>query len=132
MHDLATPNSQSQFLRDYAGRLVQCTSVVHSNLSQQIVLTSEDKLRLSLTKHLSRMEKRRAWITPLGILLTIVIVFPTTRFQAFLLSAQTWEAVFRDIVKCCGSAFIVCVSRAHTVNGLMLPLRRSVAVHLGS
>ena len=38
----------------------------------------------------------------------------------------------RDIVKCCGSAFIVCVSRAHTVNGLVLPLRRSVAVHLGS
>jgi len=88
-----TPPPQAEIVT-FAGELIQKTSRIHLNLGQEFVLTTDDKIRLCLNKHLSRVEKRNAWITPLGVLLTIIIVFPTTTFQPFVCSAETWEAVF--------------------------------------
>ena len=85
----------------YAGKLIQRTSKIHLNLGQEFVLTTDDKIRLCLNKHLSRVEKQNAWITPLGILLTIIIVFPTTQFQSFVFSAETWEAIFIVVCAIC-------------------------------
>jgi hypothetical protein len=79
----------------FASQFMQDTSKVYSNLGQEIIITTEDKIRLCLMKHLSQMEKRNAWIAPLGILLTIAIVFPTTTFRDFFfLTADTWKAIF--------------------------------------
>jgi hypothetical protein len=86
---------QVSVLMGVASQFIQDTSKVYSNLGQDIIITTDDKIRLCLIEHLSKMEKKNAWIAPLGILLTIIIVFPTTTFREFLfLSADTWKAIF--------------------------------------
>lgn len=79
-----------QFVHD----TVEVTTV-HSNLAQEIVKITVDKLKLILQAHLENMERRRDWIAPLGILITMLVVFPTTEFKAFAgLKAEVWEAFF--------------------------------------
>jgi hypothetical protein len=87
------PTEQSQIV-NFAGQLIQQTSKVHFNLEQEFIFTTDDKIRICLTDHLSRMEKRTSWIAPLGVLLAILVVFPTTTFKSFIVSAETWEAIF--------------------------------------
>jgi len=96
MSELTPPKEQAQVgtFAAYTGQLMQRTSRVHFNVGQEIVVTTEDKVWRILTNHLSRIEKRDAWITPLGILITLLVVFATTSFQQFLFSAETWEAIF--------------------------------------
>lgn len=68
---------------------------VDTNVTQQIIITTADKARLCSMQTLERMEQRRAWIAPAGILATLVVVFPTTTFQDFLgLSKEYWRALF--------------------------------------
>jgi len=68
---------------------------IYNNLSQEIVKITIDKLRLILTLYLRDMEKRKNWITPFGILLTLLLVFATTTFRdAFYIKSSTWEAFF--------------------------------------
>lgn len=69
-------------------------SEVHLNVSQEVVITTEDKIRICLTDHLKRMEKRLAWIAPLGVLITIVITLVTSTFKAIVFDAATWRAIF--------------------------------------
>ncbi len=68
---------------------------VDTNVTQQIIVTTADKARLCLMQTLDRMEQRKAWIAPAGILATMIVVFPTTTFQDFLgLSREYWRALF--------------------------------------
>jgi hypothetical protein len=73
--------------------LVQNTRV-HINVTQEVIVVTEDKVRLCLHNHLVRLEARNRWIAPAGILLTIVVAFATTTFRDFVLPASTWQAVF--------------------------------------
>lgn len=68
--------------------------VVHINTSQQLIITTEDKLHLCLLRNKQYLGKKTAWITPLGILLTLVVTFATTTFRDIGFSAYTWEAIF--------------------------------------
>lgn len=67
---------------------------VHTNLAQDIVVTTEDKIRICLMNHLNKIEKKNSWIAPAGILVTIIIALLTTTFKNFYLSADTWVAIF--------------------------------------
>lgn len=70
-------------------------TTVHSNLSQEIVKITVDRLKLILQEHAENMEAKSGWGTPLGILITMLIVFPTTEFKEFLgLKAEVWQAGF--------------------------------------
>jgi hypothetical protein len=93
MSDSIPPVEQAQIV-SFAGQLIQQKSKVHFNLEQEFILATEDKIRLCLADHLARMERRNAWIAPLGILLTIILVFVTTTFKSFIFSSETWEAFF--------------------------------------
>jgi hypothetical protein len=97
------PRKQAQIVMDIAGQKIQDASIVYVNLGQGIILTNEDKIRICLMEHLGRMEGKRAWFVPLGIFLTILVVFPTTTFHDFLVSGDTWRAVF---ILCGGISFI--------------------------
>lgn len=67
----------------------------HTNLNQEIIQITEDKLRLLLHEHIKYMEHRNQWIAPLSLIITLAIVFTTTTFQdAVYLSADTWRAIF--------------------------------------
>jgi hypothetical protein len=69
-------------------------SDVHINVSQNLIITTEDKLRLCLSEHLKRMERKNSWITPLGILIAILVTLVTSTFKDVGLSADTWRAIF--------------------------------------
>jgi hypothetical protein len=85
---------QSKLVIDaVATQMVQVTQV-YVNVAQQLIVTTEDKVRLCLNERMQNIEKRGEWTTPAGILLTLLVTFPTTVFREFLLSKETWEAVF--------------------------------------
>ena len=69
-------------------------SKIHTNLAQEVVVTTEDKIRICLISYLNRIGKKNGWIAPSGILLTIIITLLTSQFKDFYFSADTWTAVF--------------------------------------
>lgn len=69
-------------------------SEVHLNVSQEVIVTTEDKIRLCLSRHLNRMEKKSGWIAPLGVFITIIITLVTTSFNKVIFEPLTWEAIF--------------------------------------
>ena len=68
--------------------------IIHSNLEQEVIQITEDKLRLSLNEYLVRIEKSKDWIAPFGILLTLLVTFETADFKEFFFSIETWKAVY--------------------------------------
>jgi hypothetical protein len=69
-------------------------TTVHSNLSQEIIKITVDKLSLILRDYLSNIERRKEWISPFGILITLVVVFATTDFKLAYFKPETWQAFF--------------------------------------
>lgn len=67
---------------------------VYDNLSQEIVRITVDKLQLRLYEHIKNVETRKEWIAPLGILLTLILVFVTAEFKSAFLNADVWKAFF--------------------------------------
>lgn len=67
---------------------------VFPNLSQQVIMTTEDRLKICLLKNLAKAEKKHDWIAPFGILIAVITAFVTASFKDYLLSAKTWEALF--------------------------------------
>jgi hypothetical protein len=76
-----------------AGEIVQQTKL-YLNVNQDAIVITEDKVRLCLIQHLSKLEARRDWLAPAGIFLTLAVTFPTTTFHDAVVSAATWQAVF--------------------------------------
>lgn len=70
------------------------TKIVHSNLDQEIIQITEDRLRLILKDHLDLVEERKSWLAPLGILIAILTAFVTADFRDAYFNAATWRAVF--------------------------------------
>jgi hypothetical protein len=69
-------------------------SELHLNVSQDFIITTEDKIRLALDRHMDRMGQKRSWVTPFGILLTIILTFINSSFKNAGISAATWQAIF--------------------------------------
>lgn len=57
------------------------TKSVHSNLDQEIIQITEDRLRLVLKDHLELVEEKKAWHAPLGVLIAIVAAVCNSRFS---------------------------------------------------
>jgi len=64
------------------------------NMSQSVIVTTEDKIRLCLELYLKNINKRRDFIAPLSLLIAIVATLVTANFQDFFLDAATWKAMF--------------------------------------
>ncbi|MBK5294186.1 MAG: hypothetical protein JJE04_21220 [Acidobacteriia bacterium] len=67
---------------------------VYTNVDQELLVTTVDKVQICLMQVFQGMQLGSAWKTPLGILATLLIVFPTTAFKDWGLSKSTWEAFF--------------------------------------
>ncbi len=68
---------------------------VHSNVEQEVIEITSDKLCLILTDHIELMTSRKDWQAPLAMLATIVLVLTTADFkQAWGMSPDTWMAIF--------------------------------------
>ena len=83
---------------DISGRIIlgdlAQVNEVHMNVSQNVIVITEDKLRLHLSSGAKRMERKNIWIAPLSIFLAIMLAFLTADFKDFFLKAAIWQAVF--------------------------------------
>ncbi|MCI5115648.1 MAG: hypothetical protein D3921_02755 [Candidatus Electrothrix sp. AW1] len=64
------------------------------NVNQSVIVTTEDKIYLSLGRYLQNEKRRVEWIAPLSLLLAIITTLVTATFQDFILSGSTWKAIF--------------------------------------
>lgn len=69
---------------------------IHTAVSQSVVITTEDKLRLHLRGYHDSLKATLDWIGPTGILATLVTTLYIADFtKAFLgVKPATWQAVF--------------------------------------
>ena len=69
--------------------------IIHKNLSQDVVLTTEDKLRLALIQHRETLNSRAEWLgagtLALSFLSTLLL---TTPRDTGPISHSTWQAVY--------------------------------------
>lgn len=84
---------ETKFKESFGSDLVQ-TSRVHLNLSQDVIITTEDKLRLCLGTQVEAFKHKQAWIAPVSLFITFLIVFSTSTFKEFIFPAATWQAMF--------------------------------------
>ena len=96
---------------------------VHSNIDQEVVEITTDKLKLILTQYVQLLGSNKEWQAPLGIFITILVVFCTSTFQDFLtVKAHVWNALF---ILLAGGSFIwlikslVQIKKSMTVDDLM-------------
>jgi uncharacterized membrane protein (DUF485 family) len=85
---------QSSTFQDSLGAQITQNSKFHLNLAQDVIVTTEDRLRLCLNTHLNRVVAQQGWIAPISLLITLLIVFATSTFQPFIFPATTWQAIF--------------------------------------
>lgn len=90
-----SPQKESTINLGTLGALVDVKDV-HLNVSQALIVTTEDKVRIHLSNHLKKMEMKKAWIGPLGIFATIVLTLVTAEFKnpGFIFAPTTWQAIF--------------------------------------
>lgn len=89
----SSPTKPSIDISSIGSQLVE-VSDVHLNVNQEVVITTEDKMRLCLTQHLNRMERKRAWIAPFGVFIAIITALASATFIDTFLKADTWKAIF--------------------------------------
>jgi len=69
--------------------------VIHKNLSQDVVLTTEDKLRLALIQHRETLNSRAEWLGAGTLAFSFLSTLLLTTFKDVgPLSASTWQAVY--------------------------------------
>jgi Flp pilus assembly protein TadB len=76
-----------------ASRLMENANV-NWNIAQEVIITTEDKVRICLLENLKRIERKSGWMAPLGILIAIFTTLTTTTFNNVLLDSSTWRAIF--------------------------------------
>jgi hypothetical protein len=67
---------------------------VHTNIQQELIVTTEDKLTLCLNEALQQLAVSSSWTTPPGIVITLAVVFPTAAFQDWIIPALSWKTIF--------------------------------------
>jgi hypothetical protein len=74
-------------------------SVVHVNVGQQMLVVTEDKMRLGLNELVHAARNRQAWQAPAAMFLTEIAVFTTANFHAAIgVSGDQWQALFRALL----------------------------------
>lgn len=68
------------------------------NTDIHTIVINEDRARLLLNDQVDELkqivEKREKWKTPLGIFITIFVVFPTCEFKDFVFIKEFWMGTF--------------------------------------
>ncbi len=86
-------SGESEIRTQLAKKLTQEANISW-NLGGGFVVTTEDKVTIAATKHLEKMSKEKSWYAPAGVFSTVAITLVTADFKAFLLSADTWIAIY--------------------------------------
>lgn len=89
---------------------------ISTNLQVGVIVVSEDKLVRILERDRERTKKNLYWITPLGILVSLIIAILTTDFKnRWGLPAETWSALFYIAGAISSVWIIVCLFKIKNV-----------------
>lgn len=76
-------------------RKVLGSSNVVTNISQEYLITTIDKVKLCLLEHQGDLRAQSGWILPTGIFIPVVATLVAAQFNDFLgLSAAVWNAIY--------------------------------------
>ncbi|MGD1120248.1 MAG: hypothetical protein ABR886_12340 [Dehalococcoidales bacterium] len=89
-----TPPPAARISADPTKDLETISELYLTSLPQDVITTTEDKVRLTLSDYLKKMEKKKAWLTPMGLLISFTLTLMMSGFKNFGLSADTWKAIF--------------------------------------
>ena len=89
-----TPPQETRINTGYMKDLETISEVYLITLPQDVITTTEDKLRLCLSDYLKKMEKKKSWLTPMGLTISFTLTLMTSSFKDLGLSAATWRALF--------------------------------------
>ncbi len=68
---------------------------IHKNLTQDVILTTQDKLRLVLIEHRDALSSKREWISAASLALSFLSTILLANFKDGLgLNADTWRALY--------------------------------------
>ena len=102
-------------------------SNVHLNVSQEVIITTEDKVRICLIEHLKKVEHKKGWIAPLGIFIAICTTLSTSTFNNIFLDAPTWRAIFLlvGVISFCWLVWSVIMAfKSEKVDDIVLELKK--------
>lgn len=71
---------------------------LHTNLHQDVLKITSDKIELCLNKHRDGLCSKQSWHFPLGLFLTILTTLLVSDFKDRWLKANVWSAIY--IVSC--------------------------------
>jgi hypothetical protein len=85
---------EARFMESFGDDLVR-QAKLHFNWGGDLIVTSEDALRVCLRDYGDRAVDRERWIAPVSLFLTLLTVFASARFHSnFVFPAATWEAIY--------------------------------------
>lgn len=67
---------------------------LHENVSQVVIVTTEDRLRNILNDYERTLDNKKPWIAVMSVFLTLVTTLVTSEPTNFLLSKEVWRIVF--------------------------------------
>jgi len=129
MTTLPQGGASGVFSTEITTRIAQDTKV-HFNLGQDAIVTTEDKVRIVLMTCLHKLENRKAWVAPAGILLTVIAAFATAKFNDFVLKAAVWEALFVFVGIACAIWLVfslIRLQKAPTTDEIVAEINKSSA-----
>jgi hypothetical protein len=89
-----TPSPESRISIGSSKDLETVSELYLTSLPQDVITTTEDKVRLTLSDYLKKMEKKKGWLTPLGLVISLTLTLMMSSFKDWGLSADTWKAIF--------------------------------------
>jgi len=68
---------------------------IHKNVKQEIIITTEDKIKLVLINTREILTSQRDWLTPAGLLVSFIATLTTADFKdALSVPKEFWHAIF--------------------------------------
>jgi hypothetical protein len=89
-----TPPQESRISIGSTKDLETISELYLTNLPQDVITTTEDKVRLVLSDYLKKMEKKKGFLTPMSLLISFTLTLMMSGFKNWGLSADTWRAIF--------------------------------------
>lgn len=89
-----TPPQESHITIGSSKDMETVSELYLTSLPQDVISTTEDKLRLTLMANLKKMEKKRGWLTPMGLMISLTLTLMLSAFKDWGLTADTWKAIF--------------------------------------
>lgn len=77
------------------GDEIHNNSTIYTNINQDIIVTTEDKIKLVLIKTKETLKSQRDWLTPLSLFLSFITTLSTSEFKETLgQNKDFWKAIF--------------------------------------